>query len=483
MADQKDVYELTPTQRAMLLYAQAASASSAYFEQLSYEFQGPLNVPAFARAWRGVIDRHPVLRTSFYCEGGQQPVQVVHPKIELPLVEQDWRSLSGALQSERLALFLEEDRCRGFDLTRTPLIRLTLIRTNDESYHFVLSYHHIIMDGWSLWLVRSEVSQCYKASLSRGKIKLDPARGFSDYVEWLREQNEADSDLFWARELRGVVAPNELAVDRAPGAAPTLEISFGEREKRLPPWLTADLHSFAGRQRLTMSTLIQGAWALLLGRYCGADDVVFGVRVSGRPQALTGIESMVGLFINLQPRRVRICQTDLIWTYFKNLQAAVAVQGPHEHISLERIQLASGASQSLPLFESLVVFENFQAAALPLDLGAPMAVTGAHLTRTIYPLTLVAHPGSQLRLQLIYHRSRFTDQVIETILGDLAMMLEDIAENSDRTIESLALLEAAKQITLPVRSKANGQGSQTVPVARGFRVIPGDTRKASYRRH
>lgn len=475
LAKHKDVYELTPAQRAILLYTQSAPASPAYFDQICYASHGPLDVTAFKQAWQRVTDRHPSLRTSIYCEAGERPVQVVERKLDLPLVEHDWRGLSATTQTQRLRQFLEADRKRGFDLAAAPLLRLALIRLDEESYHFVLSSHQIIMDSWSMSLVRSEVSRFYKAGKCETAVSLERARGFGDYVDWLCEQSDEDSDRFWELELSGFVAPNNLAIDRTPDGPPPGDLMFAQSETELPGWLTSDLQSFAGSIRLTMSTLIQGVWAVLLSRYCRTDDVVFGFSGAGRPPGLAGAESMVGCFTNLQPRRVLISQSDSILSYFKSLQSAVARQREHEHCSLDRIKSLSEAPPSLPLCETLVVFENFQAATAPLVLGTPMVVTGAHLMRTSYPLVLVAHPGNQLRLQMIYHGHHFAAEAIERLLGNLAMMLEDMVENPSRSIGSLELLHAL-ELTNFGKWNAQSSGPARTRPDRGLRLLPPERR-------
>jgi hypothetical protein len=478
-ADRKDVYELTPAQQEMFFHAQRAPGSQAYFEQIVYAYQGALDVPAFAQAWQRVIDRHPILRTSFCLEDGTQTVQLVHSHVVLPFATDDWRGLSSSVQEQRLAVFVEEDRRQGFDLGRAPLIRVTLVRMGEESYRFVVSNHHIIMDGWSMALVRSEVSRFYNARQCGGENELGPVRTFGEYVEWLRDRAAVEAEGFWRRTLGGFAAPNSLAIDHAPGALPVPDDLFAERETLLPTWLTADLQSFASEHRLTMSTLVQGAWAVLLSRYCGTDDVVFGVTVSGRSPELTGIESMLGLFSNIQPRRAHICQQDSVLSHFKNFQGQVVMHRAYEDSSLSRIQSWSEVPQDLPLFESLVMFEHFQTATAPLALGGQMEVSSAHLARTSCPLTLVACPGNRLRLQLIYHRSRFDDEAIERVLGGLSTMLEDMVENPQRSIERLEFLPEAERNKLLVQRKSNSPTTANERTGRALRLVPPGQRKAS----
>lgn len=436
----KKVYELTPTQRAMFHHALGAPASRAYFDQICYSYSGALDVTAFEKAWESVIDHHPILRTSFRVADDGRPMQEVHSDVELLLAQYDWRGLSSSSQEERLALLLQEDRRRGFDLSRAPLLRLALVRTESDSYRFLLSYHQLIMDSWSMALVRSEVSTFYHALRGGGRIEPAAARGFGDYVEWLGTRSADEAEAFWRRELSGFKSPNVIAIDRAPGASSSPDDVFAEREVSLPVWLTAALQSLARSHRLTMNTLVQGAWAVLLNRYCGSDDLLFGITISGRPRELIGSESILGPLSNVQPMRAGLCQQDSILTFFRKVQGDAVIQRAFEHASLKWIQEWSEVPSTLPLLESVVAFESFQTAASSFDLGGRMLVSSAHIGRTSYPLFLMASPGDQMRLQMIYQRTRFDDEAVERMLHNLAMLFDDIMENPERSLGSLKLL-------------------------------------------
>jgi amino acid adenylation domain-containing protein len=449
VANYEKVSELTPTQQAMLAYALYAPESKAYLEQFCYSYHGPLNLPAFVQVWQRVIERHASLRTSFCWEDGDCAFQVVHPRVELPMELRDWRTLSSSKLEEQLTLFLEEDRNRGFDLTKAPLIRLSLIQTAEDAFYIVLSNHHIVLDGWSMGLVRSEVSQLYQSLVSGEQIDATPAPPqFCAYVNWLQKQDQKYAEAFWRRELVGFAAPNALPIDRAPGKLPGHEEVFAEEQICLPASLTADLQSSARRNRVTMSTFAQAAWAVLLNRYCGTDDVAFGITVSGRPYELTGVESMVGLLINTLPVRLQMSPEETVFSCFQKLQSKVAEIREHEHVSLKQIQGWSELPHNLPLFESLLVFENFAGYDSSFKLAGPIETVSSHLARTNYPLTLVVNPGAEMRLQLIYHRSRFEDDAILRMLSHLMMIFESFASNLEQPIADIELLTESERHTL-----------------------------------
>jgi amino acid adenylation domain-containing protein len=443
-----EVYELTPTQQAMLIYSLYAPRSKAYFEQVCYSYEGSLDTRAFAQAWQQIVNRHAILRTSFSWDDSEHLVQIVHSHAALPFEEQDWRELPASQQQDRLEQFLQHDSSRGFDLAKPPLLRVTVLQTQDNAYWIVLSNHHIILDGWSMSVVRNEVSQFYQKLAHGQSIDLEPAHHFGEYVKWLGRQSSTEAETFWRHELDGSALPNDLPIDQDAGKVSNPDENFEEQELSLSVSLTRTIQACARRHHLTMSTFVQGAWALLLSRYCGADDVVFGITVSGRPYEMPGIESMVGLLINTLPVRIELDPQESCLSCLKKVQGRVAGLLEHEHTSLKHIQQWTDAHRKSSLFETLLVFENFAGSGSSLELDGPINVLGAQLSRTNYPLTLVVDPSNQLRLQLVYHRSRFAEDAIERMLGHLGIILEAMAANVEQPIASLPMLTEAESYTL-----------------------------------
>src|SRR5262245_24981075 len=301
-----DIYELSPMQQGMLFHTLYDSKSDVYFEQLRCVLRGDLNVSAFKRAWQYVVERHPVLRTAFYWEDLEKPLQVVYRQVDLPWVEQDWRGLPPAMQHERVAAFLPVDREQGFALDQAPLMRCALLQVEEHAYHFVWSYHHLLMDGWSLPIVLQEVFLAYTAFDQGQRISLDTPRHYRDYILWLQEQELSQAEAFWRPMLQGFTAPTPLVTARTVDGLSPQQARYAEQRLQLSAATTTALQSLARQHHLTLNTLVQGAWALLLSRYSGEEDVVFGVTVSGRPTTLAGAASMVGLFINTLPARVHV---------------------------------------------------------------------------------------------------------------------------------------------------------------------------------
>src|SRR6185295_4717956 len=286
IVEDNDVHELTPTQQAMLIYSLYAPESKAYFEQVCYRYRGPLNSAAFAGSWQRVIQRHEILRSSFSAGDAEELCRVVHYEANFSIQEHDWRGLSASEQQLRLDQFLKADCELGFDLATAPLIRVALLRTDEEAFWIVISNHHIILDGWSMSLVRDEVSQFYQELVHERETSLKEPPDFSGYLQWLEQQDNRQAEKFWREELAGFVAPISLPIDS--GATQNIigVDSFAEKTLSLSPEQTSAIRACVKREHLTMSTLFQGAWAILLSRYSASDDVVFGITVSGRPYDL-----------------------------------------------------------------------------------------------------------------------------------------------------------------------------------------------------
>ncbi|HKH47566.1 MAG TPA: condensation domain-containing protein, partial [Thermoanaerobaculia bacterium] len=315
----EDVYPLSPLQQGILFHTLYAPEAGEYFRQLVFAIEGALDTEAFARTWQEVVDRHSILRTAFVWEETADPVQVVCRRVGAPLESQDWRDLDAAQQERRFAAHLEEDRRRGFELTETPLLRLALVRLGEKSWRFVWSYHHLLLDGWSVALLLRRVFTVYRALTQGERLPLARVRPYRDYIAWLKAQDPAQAEAFWRRTLAGLRAPTPLPL--APAGSPVEKVS-ADHLLPLSPELTAALQSLARTHRLTLNTFLQGAWALLLSRTAGEPDVLFGATASGRPTELAGFESMVGLFINTLPVRMEVPDATDLLTWLRELQAA-----------------------------------------------------------------------------------------------------------------------------------------------------------------
>jgi amino acid adenylation domain-containing protein len=428
----EDVYQLSPLQQGMLFHNLYQHGDDVYVVQFRLTLLGPLHPRALEEAWDRVLAEHPVLRSSFHWEKLQAPSQVVHRRVKLPIEVHDWRGREADLES-----FLEEDRARGFDLTQAPLMRLSVLRTGPEEHLLVWTHHHLLLDGWSVALVVGQVLTLYEA-LARGESRdLERARPFREYIAWLRRQDLGEAERFWRQELAGFTAPTPLG-SREPLPGRT---GSGDLTVRLPPAATAALQALAREHQLTVNTLAQGAWALLLSRWSGEDDVLFGVTVSGRPAPLPGVEAMVGLFINTLPLRVKVEPDATLVAWLRRLQERQTVIRQYEHSPLFEVQGWSEAPRGTPLFHSLFVFENFPTAAERRAGPTSVEIRDLRLVEaTNYPLSIAVTPGAELALRPIYDRSRFHDAEILRLLGHLATLFEGFAANPGGRLSELEVL-------------------------------------------
>jgi hypothetical protein len=442
MKNVEDVYPLSPMQELMLLHRLAAPKSAVLFEQSCYTIQGDLDVLAFQRAWQQVVDRHAILRTAFLSEGLTKPLQVVRRQVKLPIEQQDWRGLSPVEQQERLDAFLQADRDDGFDPTQAPLMRLALCQFAEDTYQFVLSFHHLILDRWSTVLVFREVFALYEAFLKGQGGHLEPPRSYRDYIQWLQQRDLSQAEAYWREALKGFTAPTALSFDQMSSNLSDQEEGYSEQWGQLTTEETAALQSLARQHRLTLNTLLQGAWALLLSSYSGEKDVVFGVTVSGRPAPLKEVESIVGLFTNNLPLRVQMSPADSLVAWFKKIQEQQVELRQYEYSSPALIQEWNEVPPGLPLFESLLVFQNDPTPEVPfLEQSPSLEIRLARgISRTNYPITVGVFPSTQLSLVIVYDRRRFDSATIIKVLERFKALLLGIAGNPEQPLSSVLRL-------------------------------------------
>ena len=442
--DIEDIYPISPMQRAMLFESLRDPESGAYFVQISCGVQGDLDVDSFERAWHHVLERHAILRTSFAWEQLDQPLQVVHCNIKMPFQYEDWRGLPPGQQQKKLAELLRHDKALRFKLSLPPLLRVTLVRLGDDSFHVVWSNHHLILDGWCRSLIIDEVLTCYDA-FNRGEIpKLEPAGQFRDYIIWLEKQDLASAERFWREELKGFTSPlawSDTAWSSKGG-------HYIESDCDVSVVTTKALGELARRHQLTLYTLVQGAWALLVSRYTMSDDVLFGVTVSGRPADLAGSEQIIGLFINTLPARIRVPHDASLLPWLKNLQEHQAEMREFEYTPLAQIQSWSEVPRRLPLFDAIFVFNNHPAATSFKKQGRSLELNAFHSVNwsnvyANYQLILVITPGTQLAIRMIYDSTRFDRARIAQQLADFHRVLEEITADPERMLIDIPLASYA----------------------------------------
>ena len=441
----EDFYPLSPMQQGILYHSLAASQSGTYFEQFSWTLHGKLNITAFHCAWQHIVERHSILRTCFVWQGLKEPIQVVHRQVTLPWQEYNWQHLSPDEQQQKLKVFLESDRSSGLELTQPPLMRFTLVQLSDTSYNFIWSHHHLLLDGWSVGIIFKEVLACYKAFSNSEDVYLEPIRPYRDYIVWLQQQNLSEAETFWRETLKGFTTPTRLWADRGSRKSLNLEDDYTEQEIQLSAVTSAALQSVAQQHQLTLNTLVQGAWALLLSCYSGQEDVVFGAVTSGRPPNLAKAESMVGLFINTLPIRVQVSPKEFLLPWLQKIKDQLIEARQYEYSPLVKVQGWSEVPKGLSLFESIVVFQNYAVDTSVRQRNINFEIEDFHgFERTNYPITLMVSADEKLSLKITCNDSDLFE-AITRMLGHLQTLLEGMITNPQQRLCELSLLTETEQ--------------------------------------
>ncbi|HEY4460900.1 MAG TPA: non-ribosomal peptide synthase/polyketide synthase [Pseudonocardiaceae bacterium] len=429
--DVDDIYPLTPMQAGMVFHSIAdAEATDAYINQVRLRVAGIDDPDAFGRAWQQVVDHTPTLRTSVVWEDVTEPVQVVRRAVRLPITRHDWSNRTRADQDTALAALLASDRADGIDLSTAPLMRLHLVAVAPGEVELLWTFHHVLLDGWSAAAVFGEV--CARYAGSGNPVARRP---FRDYLAWLSRQDQEPVERHWRGVLAGLTGPTPLPYDRQP--TPTSTARPGTTVRRaLTEEQTKTLSEFAQHNGLTPSTIVQGAWAVLLARHSGQDDVVFGTTVSGRPADLAGVESMVGVFINTVPTRIDVADDHDLLDWLREVQKA---QARFDHVSLAQLSRWAELPAGTNLFDSIVVFENYPFDQTAIGaLGLRVTETG-DVQPTSYPLTVVVEPGARMSIGMDYDATLFDQSTIAELAERLLFLLTEITAAPNRLVGEIAL--------------------------------------------
>ncbi|SUE02485.1 non-ribosomal peptide synthetase [Prescottella equi] len=451
-----DVWSLSPLQAGLHFHAMLADDSvDAYLVQLTLSLGGTVDTDRLWRAGQALLDRHPNLRAAFVrVEGAASDsgaVQVIPDRVELPWTEVDLSRLDPGTRARRFDELIAADRGTRFDLTAAPAIRMTLVKFGAGDYRLVVTNHHILLDGWSTPLVIRDLLTLYATDADASVLpRVHPYR---DYLAWMATQDPAESTDAWRKALAGLEEPTLLApaVPSAGGGTAELEVALTAEH-------TDTLRSLVRERGLTLNTVVQAAWGIVLGALTARTDVLFGGTVSGRPPQIPGIESMVGLFINTLPVRVTLDAGETLGELLDRVQREQAALLDHHYLGLADIQRATGPAAT---FDTLTVFESYPVDrnALTADTDiAGLKVTGidgrdaAH-----YPLSLVASVNGSLNLKFEYFPEVFDPAVVESIATRVTVVLEHIATDPDRPLARLDLLTDTERHDLaPVEGPVGG---------------------------
>jgi hypothetical protein len=409
----EDLYPLSDMQAGLLFETLLNAEGRAYVTQHSSVFQN-LDPPAFQRALQQVVKRHAVLRTAFIWKTSSRPLQAVLTHVDVPFEERDWSHLSPELQAQHTAAYLQEDRATGFDLARAPLMRVAAMRLNGHSHRVFVTHHHALLDGWSLPLLFGEIAAFYRMERDGVRSQPAPVRPFRDYIAWLQHREPAQGEHYWSRKLSGFKGPTPLGVPVARNTAQPL--SMTETNRPLSPACSKRIRTCLQRRGLTLHTLCCAAWALALGTVADKDDVAFGAIVSGRPPELDGVESMLGLFINTLPCRIRLRASEPVDSWLTTLQTELSEMRQYQHNSLSEVRRWAGVASGHELFTTLVDSLNYPSQPANECGQAFQPNEGIYSNSNPYPLQLVTQDLGLIILRAVYDPGRLDSRTAGRML-------------------------------------------------------------------
>ena len=435
------VYPLSPMQQGMLFHTLHDPESGQYFEQFHYRLQGDVDTRMLREAWQVLVDRHSILRTAFHY-GRDNPAQIVLKHTEVPWTEYDWREFTQEERLQKRDTLLEAERRRGFDFTQAPLMRFQLIREAPDSWRLLWQFHHVLMDGWCSPILFGELFQVYTALRRRETPRLAPVNRYQNYIAWLVAQDREIAKDYWREKLSGFQSPTAIPLIRNRDRQTP---DYRETKLTLSREKTQQLERFAREQRVTLNTLVQAAWAILLGRYSAEEDVVFGVTTSGRNVPVPGIETMVGLFINTLPLRVRL--EGVLSTLLHAIQDQQQQDNQYAYTSLADIQSWSEIPGGMALFDSILVFENYPMGdALKNQDSLPFQVTDFQaIEYTNYPITLAMALDESLAFKLTFDQNRVAPDAIDRLFGQLKVLFDAMVQGLESDIHRLPILTEAER--------------------------------------
>ncbi|MCY7437707.1 non-ribosomal peptide synthetase [Bacillus altitudinis] len=431
----QDMYYLSPMQEGMLFHTLHHQEKGFYVEQMDMNVKGTLRSDLLEKSMNIIVERYDIFRTVFLHEKVKRPVQVVLKNRPFQLDIVDIQDLSESEQLERIDRFKQKDQLRGFDLSKDLLMRASVFQTGPSSYRWIWSYHHILLDGWCFGLVVQELFAIYHALLHDIPYRLEPVKPYKEYIQWLEKQDKQASLEYWTQSLAGFEGQSTFKEQRKQ----TNEHELGEIEWAMSKEETAALSELALKQNATLSSALQSIWSILLSRYQRSNDVLFGTVVSGRPADLAGVDRMVGLFINVIPRRIQLTDQMTFRSLLSETQQQSLAAEPHQYIPIYDIQAKAGQQQ---LIDHIVVFENVPAAKKDEQeslLGFTVEDMNVY-EKSNYDLNLLASPGERLQLKLAFNQRAFDPAFVHKLKDQLTLLIRGTIKHPDQSVHTLTLV-------------------------------------------
>ncbi|WP_429385033.1 amino acid adenylation domain-containing protein, partial [Mucilaginibacter sp. UYCu711] len=437
------IYRLSGLQEGMLFHGLSDEEGETYKVQFKCDLLN-VNIPAFKKSWDFLIKKHSILRSAFFYDSFNIPVQCVYRQVELPFMELDYREMSEADQAIAVKNYEETDHNRIFDFKQAPLTRITLIRLSQERYRMLWTTHHILFDGWSFAILLEEFLTTYEQLLSDKEVKAFNEDKFEDYIRYLERSNKEKEEAYWRGYLKGI-NQSTLLPFIAPGTKRTSGIgNYKVETLSFNVAVTEKIQRYTQKNRITINTLTQGVWALLLHQYSGKSDVLFGVVVSGRPDDLPEVESRVGMYINTLPLRTSMEATYNIDTWLQGLQAEQVSSRQHQYTPLQNIQAWTGVKGDL--FDTIMVFENYPVNKLVSSGDWSLRVENVQTDdKSNYPLSLLINASEQINILFSYNEGLLNKVYVKQIRDHFENVLLQITDNEENRLGDIKLLTRAEE--------------------------------------
>ncbi|WP_155617211.1 non-ribosomal peptide synthetase, partial [Paenibacillus polymyxa] len=445
----ENIYSLTPMQKGMWFHSALDQQTAAYFEQTQFTMRGALDVQLFERSWMELAKRHLVLRANFVKGPTGEPLQIIYRDKPVGFEYEELLHLQSDEKQAYLDKKAEDDKLRGFDLEHDALVRVTILRTEEQSYHVLWSFQHILMDGWCLPQLTQELFETYSALASGKQPAGDKGSDYGAYIEWLEKQDDQAASGYWTAFLAGYEGQTVLPGQKEP--APNGRFTADHVTAELGKDLSERMDQVAKQRLVTVNTLLQAAWGVMLQKYNGTNDAVFGSVVAGRPAEIPGIESMIGLFINTVPVRVTSEADTVFADLMAKLQERALESGRYDYYPLYEIQARSVQKQNL--INHIIAFENY-----PVDEQMEQAGDQQHGDLTIadvqmeeqtnYNFNVTVVPGVEIEIRFDFNAEVFDKDSIERLKGHLVHLLEQVTDNPEITVGELELVTEAEKADL-----------------------------------
>jgi amino acid adenylation domain-containing protein len=429
-------YPLSPMQQGMLFNTLYAPHAGTDIEQTVISLSEPIVGAKLRRAWQQLQRWYPPLRTAFHWEEESEPIQNVYFEAPLPWQDKDWQHLTLTEREYKLQELLIEDRYRGFDLSKAPCMRFTFIKCAPAHYKLLWSFHHMILDGNSYTKLMEEAFACYEQLVHGGTVQKPNTLPFEGYINWLQDQDWSAAASYWRNVLQGISAPTPL-----PTSSTKPNYKHAHQERHLSEAAVHTLAELAHQNSVTLNTIIQGVWAILLSHYSHEEDIVFGAIRNGRRSTIPGAQNIVGIFINTLPIRVRVEPQAQLIPWLQQLREQHIAVRPYEHSPLVKVRSWSNMLANQPLMSSMVNFMLYNPNTYMQKHVPGWENRDVQLfEQTTFDLTLNAFVEDDLTLQLIYDCGRFADSIIAQMLRSLQTLLEEIIAHPDKSLGELNLL-------------------------------------------